>query len=177
MSAFSTHSVIPIFVFVSSLQRIFQKGVLKTEILLDTSAPPSLVIKVDVGSLLVFIRRHLWFFVTLEPSHVLFVEPPGLLLQFTSSQVLLVRSLSVVEDEEQAVGAKLFKDLWVVKDGARSCRVACRSWVRVLWRVLARSFVVRRVRHGSEGIVEGRKIGTIWGGVGAVATNVNACER
>ena len=56
---------------------------------------------------------------TLEPSHVLFVESPTLLLQFSSRQVLLIRSLGIVKDKEQSVGPQLFKNLGLVQNRGR----------------------------------------------------------
>lgn len=56
--------------------RVLQELVLEAEISLLSLAPGSLIIKVDVGSLLIVIRDRLGLLVTLEPCQVLLVEPP-----------------------------------------------------------------------------------------------------
>ena len=127
---------------VALLQGIFQKRVLESEVLLDPRAPSCFVIKVNVGSLFVLIRRYLGFFVTLEPGHVLFVEPPRLLLELPSRQVLLVSSLGIIKDKEQTVGTQLFKDLRIVKDWTGRGRVAGCSRVGILGSVLTRALIV-----------------------------------
>lgn len=85
------------------LQRVFQERILEPKIRFDPRTPTSLVVKVDVSTLFVLVRRHLWFFVALEPSHVLLVEAPALFLQLSSGQVLLVGSLRVIKYEEETV--------------------------------------------------------------------------
>lgn len=101
------------------LQGVFQVRVLESKVGLDSCAPTSLVVKIDVRSLFVLVRRDLGFFVALEPSHVLFVESPTLLLQFTSRQVLLIGSLRIVEYEEETVRSQLFEHSWIVKKSRR----------------------------------------------------------
>lgn len=74
----------------------------------------------------------------LEPSQVLLVEPPTLLLQLSRSQVLEVGTGAVVEDVEEGVDVELREEggrtelrrglLGVV----RRCRVRCARHV-VLW--------------------------------------------
>jgi len=63
---------------------------------------PFLVVKVDVSALFKLIVDNLGFLVSLEPHHVLGVEPPALLLQRLGRQVLGLGTLHVVEDEEQS---------------------------------------------------------------------------
>ena len=138
------------------LQRILQEGVLEAEVLLDSRAPAGFVIKVNVRPLFVLICCDLWFLVALEPSHVLFVKAPALLLQLASSKILLVRALSVVKDEKQAVRSELFKHRWIVKDRRRRRRVRHGSRVRILRRVLTRSLDVTSTWSGDEGFVESR---------------------
>ena len=48
----------------------------------------------------------------LEPHHVLRVEPPALLLESLCCQVLRLRSLHVVEDEEQRLCAQPLEEVY-----------------------------------------------------------------
>ncbi len=49
--------------------------------------------------------------VPLEPHHVLCVEPPRLLLERLGRQVLRLRPLHVVEDEEERLGGQPLEEL------------------------------------------------------------------
>lgn len=98
------------------LQGILEVRVFKAEIRLDSRAPSSLVIEVDVRPLFVLVSGDLGFLVALEPSHVLLVETPALLLEFTSRKILLVGSLRIVKDKEKRIGPKLFEYLGILKD-------------------------------------------------------------
>ena len=98
------------------LQGILEVRVFKAEIRLDSRAPSSLVIEVNVRPLFVLVSGDLGFLVALEPSHVLLVETPALLLEFTRRKILLVGSLRIVEDKEKSIGPKLFKYLGVLKN-------------------------------------------------------------
>lgn len=51
----------------------------------------------------------------LEPRHILFVVPPRLLLQLSCSEVLLVRPLLVVEDQEQRICVELVEHVWLLE--------------------------------------------------------------
>ena len=48
---------------------------------------------------------------SLEPHHVLGVEPPALLLQGLGGQVLGFSALHVVEDEEQGLGGETLEEV------------------------------------------------------------------
>ena len=48
---------------------------------------------------------------SLEPHHVLSVEPPALFLQGLGSQVLGFSALHVVEDEEQSLGGETLEEI------------------------------------------------------------------
>lgn len=65
--------------------------------------PCAFVVEESVGALLEFFCDVLRLFVTLEPCLVLFVEAPTLVLQRLGGQVLLIRSLTVVEQIEQCI--------------------------------------------------------------------------
>ena len=56
---------------------------------------PGIVIKVDVGAALEVLGGNRRFFVSLEPSHVVFVEPPRVSLELSGCEVLLVGALHV----------------------------------------------------------------------------------
>ena len=101
---------------------ILKEAVLEREPLL-LSLSPLLIVKVDVGALqgdivkylprttssnahlFIFIIDDLRFLMPLEPHHVLGVEPPTLFLESLCCQVLRLRSLHVVENEEQRLCA------------------------------------------------------------------------
>ena len=55
----------------------------------------------------------------LEPHHVLRVEPPALLLESFCCQVLRLRSLHVVEDEEQRLCAQPLEEVYRVASRRR----------------------------------------------------------
>ena len=59
----------------------------------------------NIINLLKLIIDHFWFLVSLEPHHILGVEPPALLLESFGSKVLRLGALHVVEDEEQRLCA------------------------------------------------------------------------
>ena len=54
---------------------------------------PAIVVKVDVGASLEVLSGNRGFLVPLEPSHVVFVEPPRVPLQLSGCQILLVGAL------------------------------------------------------------------------------------
>ena len=86
----------------------------------------------------------------LEPSHVLLVVPPGLLLELPGREVLLVRALLVVEDEEEAVCTELVEDGGVVEDCGRLGGVRCGSWVGVPGSVAPGALGIVLLRHEIE---------------------------
>mmetsp|Transcript_76958 Transcript_76958/g.115798 ORF Transcript_76958/g.115798 Transcript_76958/m.115798 type:complete len:303 (-) Transcript_76958:715-1623(-) len=114
----------------------------------------------------------------LEPGHVLLMESPGLLLQFASSQVLLVGSLGIVKDEKQTVRSKLFKYLRIVEYRRRRGRVTCWRWIGILRCVTARALVLRRTGHGSKRFTQCRQVRRAIRGcstvVGVVVRQINA---
>ena len=64
--------------------------------------------------LFIFIIDDLRFLMPLEPHHVLRVEPPALLLESFCCQVLCLRPLHVVEDEEQRLCAQPLEEVYRV---------------------------------------------------------------
>ena len=63
----------------------------------------ALIIEIHVRALLVFLRGDLRLLMPLEPSHVLLVEAPTVLLELLGSEELLVGALLEVEHEEQRI--------------------------------------------------------------------------
>mmetsp|Transcript_1911 Transcript_1911/g.5064 ORF Transcript_1911/g.5064 Transcript_1911/m.5064 type:complete len:297 (+) Transcript_1911:175-1065(+) len=124
------------------LQRVFQKGVFESEVLFDARAPTRLPVKIHVGPLLVFVRCDLGFLVPLEPGHILFVKPPGLLLKFPRRQILLVGPLFVIKNVKQGVRSQFLENGRVFKQRVRGRRVGGRC---------AGIGVLRGVRVGSGG--------------------------
>ena len=55
----------------------------------------------------------------LEPHHVLCVEPPTLLLESLCCQVLRLRALHVVEDEEQRLCAQPLEEVYRIASRRR----------------------------------------------------------
>mmetsp|Transcript_20492 Transcript_20492/g.48076 ORF Transcript_20492/g.48076 Transcript_20492/m.48076 type:complete len:220 (-) Transcript_20492:337-996(-) len=108
------------------LQRVFQKGVFESEVLFDARAPTRLPVKIHVGPLLVFVRCDLGFLVPLEPGHILFVKPPGLLLKFPRRQILLVGPLFVIKNVKQGVRSQFLENGRVFKQRVRGRRVGGR---------------------------------------------------
>ena len=117
---------------------ILKEAVLKCEALL-LSLTPLLIVKVDVGALkkrgedqqsvtansmylFIFIIDDLRFLMPLEPHHVLGVEPPTLLLESFCCQVLRLRSLHVVEDEEQRLCAQPLEEVYRIASRRRCLR-------------------------------------------------------
>ena len=109
------------------VELILEIDVLKSEVILESLAPASFIVEIDVGSL-VFVfaaferRRRLRpasaLRVFFEPREVLLVVPPVLPLQFSCREVLLLRALLVVENEEERVVVQLFELLWSRKQRA-----------------------------------------------------------
>jgi len=97
---------------------VLKEAVFKRETLL-LSLTPLLVVKVDVGALLIFIIDDLRFLMPLEPHHVLCVEPPTLLLESLCCQVLRLRALHVVEDEEQRLCAQPLEEVYRIASRRR----------------------------------------------------------
>ena len=92
---------------------------------------------------------------SLEPSHVLLMVPPALLLELSRSKILSVGSLLVVEDEEEAVCSELFEDLGIVEDWAWGRGIAAWGGVWVPWCVASRSFAVGWCWYVSKAVIEG----------------------
>ena len=65
--------------------------------------PCAFIVKEPVRPLLVVFCDCFWFFVALEPCLILLVKSPALRLECLRCQVLLVRALAVIEDEEKGV--------------------------------------------------------------------------
>lgn len=74
--------------------------VLKLEVGLASLQPHTLKVKVAVGALLKLVIDHLGLLVALEPRQEPLVEPPRPRLEFLGRQILMVRSLAVVENVE-----------------------------------------------------------------------------
>jgi len=136
------------------LQRVLQIGVLESEVSLDPSAPACFIIEVNVCSLLILIGGDLGFFMTLKPSHIFFMKAPTLLLELTRGQILLVRPLGVVENEEKSISSELLEDVGVLEDRRRRGRIRSRRRVRVLRRIGPGTFVVRGRGGNHEGFVQ-----------------------
>lgn len=64
--------------------------------------------------LFIILCDHLGLLVTLKPHHVLGVEPPRLFLECLRSEILRLRALHVVEDEEQRLNAQFLIELHCV---------------------------------------------------------------
>ena len=91
-----------------SLNRIWTHVEGKNEERIEDSsqigAPPcAFVVEESICALLKLLRDCLWLLVTLEPSLVLLVKAPALILQCLGREVLLVSSLLIVEDVEQRI--------------------------------------------------------------------------
>ena len=106
---------------------------------------------------------------TLEPSLILFVEAPTLVLQALSSEVLLVSALTVVKDEEEGISVDALVQIVVIRNRRRLLGVVMGSIVFGSWAVVAwllrvgnlRLIVVRGLEHILEGcgIDIGRSMG------------------
>ena len=97
-------------------KRIFKEGVLEPKVSFKSLAPSGFVIKIHICTLFKLIRSYLRFFVTLKPSHILFMVTPVLLLQLPRRQILLISSLSVVKYEKECIRVHLLKDSWIFKN-------------------------------------------------------------
>ena len=62
----------------------------------------------------------------LEPHHVLRVEPPALLFESLCCQVLRLRSLHVVEDEEQRLCAQPLEEVYRIASRRRCLKKMCK---------------------------------------------------
>ena len=91
---------------------------------------------------------------TLEPSHILLMVPPTLFLELTSRKILLIRALSIVEDEEKGIRTKLFKNSGIFEDGRGVLGVARWSGVGVARSIRSLPLAVHTSRHLKEGIVQ-----------------------
>lgn len=108
---------------------VFKEPIFKGETFL-LSLPPLFIVKVDVSALkentieglcwvkdnhciylFILLINHLRLLVSLEPHHVLGVEPPALLLQGLGRQVLGLGPLHVVEDEEECLGGQPLEEV------------------------------------------------------------------
>lgn len=140
------------------MQRVFQEGILEPKVLFDARTPTRLPIKVNISPLLVFVRGDLGFFVPLEPGHVLFVKPPGLFLEFSCRQVLLVGPLLVVKDVKEGIRSELFENRRILENGVGRGRVrrGC-AGIGILWSVRigprSRSVVLVGGRKGRVGFL------------------------
>lgn len=65
--------------------------------------PCALIVKKPICSLLKLLGNRFWLLVALEPSLVLFMETPALILECLRREVLLIRPLFVVEDVEKCI--------------------------------------------------------------------------
>lgn len=93
----------------------------------NSNIPGALVVEETIRSLFILFCDGLWLFVSLEPRLILLVETPTLRLECLGCQVLLISTLSVVEDEKQRV--------WV--EAGVQCRVVEeRCWILgiISWR-------------------------------------------
>ncbi len=112
-------------------QLIFQVGISEREVILDTLAPATFKIEVDVRSLFLFLVEALGAVVALEPGRELLVEPVAVALQLLRGQVVLVRALLVVEDEEERIGLELLEQLRIREARGHFLRVVRRRCLRV----------------------------------------------
>ena len=65
--------------------------------------PCALVVKESIGPLLKLLGDSLGLFMALEPSLVLLVETPALVLECLGCEILLIRALLVVEDVKERI--------------------------------------------------------------------------
>ena len=65
--------------------------------------PCALIIEKSVCSLFVFVCDHLWLLMALKPRLILLVKSPALAFQRLCREILLVGTLSIVEDVEEGV--------------------------------------------------------------------------
>ena len=77
---------------------------LPANVIIVQNLPCALVVKETICPLLEFLSNLLGLFMSLEPSLILLVEPPTLVLERARCQILLVGALLVVEDVEEGVG-------------------------------------------------------------------------
>ena len=140
------------------LQRILKEGILESKVRLNPLGPPLLEVEVHVSALLILVRGDLRLLVSLEPSRVLRMEPPALLLQLLRRQVLLVRALGVVENEEQTVDAGLFVEGRIVEGSRRRCRIRRGGRVRILRLVRALPLRLVGPRHVEERVLQTTKV-------------------
>ena len=61
--------------------------------------------------LFILVIYHFGFLMSLEPHHILGVEPPTLLLEGLGRQVLGLGSLHVIEDEEECLRGQLLEEV------------------------------------------------------------------
>ena len=112
-------------------QFIFQISIFECKIILDALTPTTLKIKVHIRTLLLFFCQRLGTVVSLEPCGELLVEAVRVPLQFLRRQIMLIRSLLVVEDEEEGVGLE-FLEYFGVREARRNLlRVVGRSLLGV----------------------------------------------
>jgi len=96
-----THGLVWVTDQISVQVTILQKPVLECKTFLFPLSP-FLIVKVDVSALFIFIVDNLRFLMSLEPHHILGVEPPALLFKGLGCQILGLGPLHVVEDKEQS---------------------------------------------------------------------------
>ena len=117
-----------------------------------TNLPCALIIKEPICPLLEFLCDCLGFLMSLEPSLVLLVEPPALVLERFGREKLLVRALSVIKQVEQRIGVDPPRIIQprIVEDGQWLLRVVDGCVIRALRLVMTRLLGVRRFRTGCE---------------------------
>lgn len=140
------------------MQRVLQIRVLKPKVAFNPLTPARFVIEVHVSSLFVFVRRYFGLFVSLKPSHVLFVISPTLFFQFASRQVLLVRALRVIKNKKQSVGSEFRKDVGIVQNAGRRGGVGRGGRIGIARRVGTGSFAVEGGRTTTIGLVQSAQI-------------------
>lgn len=112
------------------------------------SIPCAFVVEKSIRSLLVLFSYRFWFFVSLKPRLVLFMESPALVLQRFCSHVLLICVLAVIEDVEESICVDLAIEGRVIDGHERLLGVIAWRVVLGLRPIVFRSLSVQILRAG-----------------------------
>lgn len=115
-----------------SRQIVLKKLVSKLELGLAAVHPRAFIVEEPISALFKFLVDHFGLLVPLEPCLVLLVKPPTKLLQPLGCEVLLIRSLTIVEDIKKGVRVHLHKQVRLFKNSERFLRIVRRCFVRRL---------------------------------------------
>lgn len=115
--------------------------------------PCALIVEKPVGALLELFGDVLRLLMSLKPCLILFVEAPALVLKGFSSQILLIRPLSVIEQIEEGIRVDTAGIIQpgVIEDGKGLLRVVEGGVVWILRLIMPRLFRIPSLRTCCEG--------------------------